>query len=69
MHVAAGLVWYSLGSKCVEQLTDDQKKVFYDVYYRGRTIAVISAELNETEDLIRKTLKEAFTIMKKNGEN
>jgi len=69
IHSQTGLVWYNSDSKYLGQLTDEQRKVFYDIYYRGRTIAAISAELNKTEDLIRKTLKEAFTIMRKNGEN
>lgn len=50
-------------------LNDEQKQVFCDIYYRGKDIAVISVELNKTEDLIRKTLKEAFAIIRKSGEN
>jgi hypothetical protein len=50
-------------------LTDLQERIFCDVYYHGKTIEVIANELNQTEDLIRRSLKEAFAIMRKNSEN
>ncbi|NQX40016.1 Sigma-70, region 4 [Pedobacter steynii] len=53
----------------LRQLTEEQRQVFCDVYYNGRTIADISITLNKTEDLTRKTLKEAFAIMRKGSEN
>ena len=51
------------------QLTKEQKHIFSEVYYYGKTIAAISIDLDKTEDSIRKTLKEAFAIMRKSGEN
>lgn len=51
------------------QLNKEQKHIFSEVYYYGKTIAAISTDLHITEDLIRKTLKEAFAIMRKSGEN
>lgn len=64
------LIKHSHGNKYLEQLTDEQQLVFCDVYYHGKTIAAISIELNKTEDLIRKILKEAFAIIRrKGGEN
>jgi len=56
-------------SKYLERLTDEQKIVFCDVYYRGKSISAISIELNRTEDLIRKSLKEAFAIIRNCGKN
>ncbi|SHF28192.1 RNA polymerase sigma factor [Pedobacter caeni] len=53
----------------LEQLTEEQRQVFCDVYYYGKTIADISKTLNLTEDLTRKALKEAFAIMRKGSEN
>lgn len=53
----------------LRQLTGEQRQVFSDVYYNGKTIADISRSLNKTEDLTRKTLKEAFAIMRKSSEN
>lgn len=53
----------------LSQLTEEQRQVFCDVYYNGKTIAEISGTLNKTEDLTRKTLKEAFAIMRKGSEN
>lgn len=46
-----------------------QKKVFLDIYYHGTAVSVLAAELNKTEEFIRKTLKEAFAILRKSGEN
>lgn len=63
-----GLV-HSSCNKYLEQLSLEQKQVFCDVYYHGKMIPVISRELNKTEDSIRKTLKEAFAIMRRSGEN
>jgi hypothetical protein len=60
---------YNLRNRYLEQMTDLQQQVFYSVYYHGKSITAISAEQNETEDLIRRTLKEAFAIMKKSGGN
>lgn len=60
---------HSSCNKYLEQLNNEQRQVFCDVYYHGKMIPVISKELNKTEDSIRKTLKEAFAIMRKSGEN
>lgn len=57
------------GDKYLGKLTDEQKLIFCEVYYRGKTVTVISVELKKTEDLIRKTLKEAFAIIRKGCEN
>lgn len=53
----------------LEQLNEEQRQVFCDVYYHGKTITDISKTLNLTEDLTRKALKEAFAIMRKGSEN
>jgi DNA-directed RNA polymerase specialized sigma24 family protein len=56
-------------NKFLDQLTDEQKVVFCNVYYHGKSTYAISIDLNKPEDVIRKTLKEAFAIMRKRGEN
>lgn len=53
----------------LRQLTEEQRQIFCGVYYKGKTIADLSGSLNKTEDLTRKTLKEAFAIMRKGSEN
>lgn len=68
-NLEAGLVKQHAQSKYIARLTEEQRKVFCGVYYYGQHIADISKELNKTEDLIRKTLKEAFAIMRESGEN
>jgi len=50
-------------------LSAEQKQVFLEIYYHGKTVAMLAAELNKTEEFIRKTLKEAFAILRKSGEN
>lgn len=56
-------------NKHFNHLNEDQKQIFYAVYYYGKPIEAISKELNKPEDSIRKTLKEAFAIMRKSCEN
>jgi DNA-directed RNA polymerase specialized sigma24 family protein len=50
-------------------LSAEQKQIFVDIYYYGKTVAILAADLNKTEEFIRKTLKEAFAILRKSGEN
>jgi len=68
-NAPAGLVMHSGRNKYLDGLTDEQKVVFCSVYYQGKSTTAISIELNKPEDVIRKTLKEAFAIMRKGGEN
>ena len=57
------------GNKLLSNLNPEQQKVFCDVYYHSRTIQEIASELNQTEDLTRRTLKEAFAIIRRSGGN
>lgn len=52
-----------------ELLTEEQGQIFYAVYYHKKNVAIIAKELNKTEETIRKTLKEAFGIIRKSSEN
>lgn len=56
---------YNLGNKFLNLMTHEQKEVFCNVYYRGKSIATLSKELNRSEDSIRASLKEAFVLIKK----
>lgn len=51
----------------LDLLTESQRRVFCEVYHHGKTISALSIALNTTEDLTRKTLKEAFLIIRSNG--
>ncbi|RZK81295.1 MAG: hypothetical protein EOO92_05040 [Pedobacter sp.] len=51
------------------KLTELQQQVFNIAYYQKRSINEIAAQLNQTEDSIRKALREAFAVMKGNREN
>ncbi|MEJ2880050.1 hypothetical protein [Pedobacter sp. GR22-6] len=55
--------------KYLSDLNEEQKKVFTDTYYLGKSTNAISIELNKPEVSIRKTLKEAFAVIKKGCEN
>ena len=56
-------------NRYLNDLTESQRKVFCEVYYHSRTIHEIAVELNQTEELTRKTLKEAFVIMRRSAGN
>lgn len=51
----------------LDRLTEIQRMVFCGVYHHGETISSLATALNTTEDLTRKTLKEAFLIMRSDG--
>ncbi|EDM36526.1 hypothetical protein PBAL39_24700 [Pedobacter sp. BAL39] len=53
----------------LDQLSDLQKQVFCAIYYEGKSTASLSAALHQTEDSIRKALREAFAIIRKERGN
>ena len=57
------------GNKALEKLNHEQRIVFCEIYYNKKNVAEIATELNKTEDSIRKTLMEAFAIMRNDSEN
>lgn len=61
----ADLNEYDGHNRLLSLMTIEQKQVFCNVYYYGKTTAELSKELNRSEELIRVTLKEAFIIIKK----
>ena len=58
---------YTLGNNMYNGMTDDQKQVFYETYYGGKKVNQLAAQLNKSEELIKKTLMEAFTILRRGG--
>ena len=52
-------------NKFLDQMTNEQQAVFCGVYYHHKTITQLATELNKPEDLIRKSLREAFAIIRK----
>jgi hypothetical protein len=52
-------------NKFLDQMTNEQQVVFYCIYYNHKTITQLAEELNKPEELIRKTLREAFAIIRK----
>lgn len=53
----------------LSHLDDEQRKIFCDSYYYGKTIEEISIELNQPEALIRKTLRQAFILIRTGSGN
>jgi len=51
-------------NKFLRLMSHEQKEVFCGIYHYGKTIAQLSKELKISEDTVRKTLKEAFAIIK-----
>jgi len=56
---------YHARNKYIALMSGEQQQVFCSIYYRGKTTAQLSKQLNKGEDVIRKTLKEAFAIIKR----
>lgn len=69
MGVAEGLAMRNSDDQQLAKFSAEQKRVFVDIYYHGKAVVILAAELNRTEEFIRKTLKEAFAILRKSGEN
>ncbi|SDS85280.1 Sigma-70, region 4 [Mucilaginibacter mallensis] len=61
----ADLSKYNGRNRFLGLMTHEQRHVFYNAYYCGKTIAELSEELNKSEEMIRMALKEAFIIIKK----
>lgn len=51
-------------NKFIQQMTPDQQLVFCGAHWHGKPISKIAAELQKTEDEIRRLLKECFTIIR-----
>jgi len=58
-----------LPNKYLDQMTDEQKLIFCNIYYSKKTTAQLAVEINKPEDLIKKLLKEAFAIIRRSNEN
>ena len=61
------LLVFALGRKMYEDMSDLQRQVFYQTYYNCKMVSELAGKLNQTEEVIRKTLKEAFTILRRGG--
>ncbi len=61
------LMIYALGNEMYNGMNDLQKQIFYQSYYNGKSISQLAAKLNQSEESIRKTLKEAFLILRRGG--
>ncbi|MGZ3756774.1 MAG: RNA polymerase sigma factor [Mucilaginibacter sp.] len=59
----------SLQIKVISKMTEEQRTVFCGVYYHGKTTAALAKQLSKPELTIRKTLKEAFAIIRQGREH
>jgi len=51
-------------NKYIALMSQEQQLVFCGVYWHGKTIAKIAAELEKTEDAVKRVLKECFTTIR-----
>ena len=58
-----------LPNKYLNQMTDEQKLVFCNVYYNRKTTLQLAAEINKSEESVKKLLKEAFVMIRRSNEN
>lgn len=61
------LMVFAFGRKMYEEMSDLQRQVFYETYYNGKMIGELAAKLNQSEEMIRKALKDAFLIIRRGG--
>jgi hypothetical protein len=56
-------------SNIINLMDDEQRNVFCAIYYHGKNTADLAKQLNKSELIIRKTLKEAFAIIRQGREH
>lgn len=54
-------------NRYIGQMTPDQQTVFCGMHYHGKSVNILSLELNKSGEEIRKILKESFTIIRNNN--
>jgi DNA-directed RNA polymerase specialized sigma24 family protein len=64
-----GFTNHNTQNRYLNKMTEEQKQVFCNIYYRKKTTAQLAAEIDKSEELIKKLLKESFTIIRKLNEN
>jgi hypothetical protein len=60
---------YNPSNKYLNQMTDEQRHIFCSFYYTKKTTTQLAKELNRSEDLIKKLLKEAFVLIRRSHDN
>jgi hypothetical protein len=55
-----------ISNRFVNSMTHEQQLIFCGVYYHHKAVGVLAKELDSTEENIRKVLKQAFAIIRKN---
>ncbi|TWR24859.1 sigma-70 family RNA polymerase sigma factor [Mucilaginibacter achroorhodeus] len=53
-------------NKIISQMNDEQQTVFCGVHYHGKSVAILSRELNKSSDEIKQILKQSFNIIRSN---
>lgn len=61
------LLVFALGRKMYNDMSGLQRQVFYEAYYNCKMINELAVKLDQSEEIIRKTLKEAFLILRRGG--
>ncbi|MCC8423460.1 RNA polymerase sigma factor [Mucilaginibacter sp. UR6-11] len=56
-------------NKYLDQMTDEQRFIFCNIYYSSKTTAQLAKEIGKSEGLIKQLLKEAFAVIRKSNGN
>lgn len=62
--VACNVMINYSGDKYLGMMSNEQRYVFYSVYYHGKSVAELSCILNKPKQLVSKDLKDAFAILR-----
>lgn len=61
------LMVFAFGRKMYEEMSELQREVFYESYYNAKRVTELATKLDQSDELILKTLKEAFLILRRGG--
>jgi DNA-directed RNA polymerase specialized sigma24 family protein len=56
---------YAARNRFIKLMTAEQRAIFCQVYYHGKSTSEIAAHLNCSEQSVRRILREAFSIIRK----
>lgn len=62
---ARELEQYAARNRFVKLMTAGQRAIFCQVYYHGKSTAEIARQLGQSEQSVRRILREAFSIIRK----
>jgi DNA-directed RNA polymerase specialized sigma24 family protein len=52
-------------NNCLNRLNEEQKRVFYMIYYSGKSVRTVAKKIAKSEEAVKALLNEAFNIIRK----